>query len=487
MGWRSSPWGVTSGTSSVRLESQDFECDNVHVYELRGHERISEPFRFEVDVACLDDEGLDVSSMVAASVTLVFLEGDTEVRRLHGQIQTVEDRLETQAKHHSYRLVVVPRLCRLLLIETLDIHIDMSVPDIVRKKLELVSLQNTLDDRLIDSYPKREFIVQYRESDLAFLSRLLEHLGISYIFRHDDEEDRVQLVDSAGQFPALGTEVQFSARGEQSGVHRIVSRTTVIPTTYVVRDYNYRTPQVDIAGQYRADVGYAGGVVEFGNHTKSTSEAERMARVRGEEREARQLVYEGDSDIVAFTAGAKFHLTDHPRLEEELLVVSVEHRLVQPQMSSGAQTEPPSYRNSFVAIPASRTYRPPRVTPVPRIHGAITGIIERPVGASNRFPLIDEQGRYTVRFVFDTAVPGERQASHPVRLAQLSAGTRYGTHFPLRPGVEVIVVFIDGDPDRPIIAGAVPNPETSTPVTASEALKSRIKSESGVIIEFSDR
>ena len=473
---------------SVRLASEDFECDNLRVYKLEGFERISQPFRFEVDVVCLDRAGLDVAAVACADVTLLFSEGNELVRRVHGMIEAVRDRLETEAEYRSYRLRIVPRIRRLALVETLDVFTDMSVVQIAKKKLELVGLDDAVDDRLLDNYPVRDFVVQYKETDLDFVSRLLEHLGISYVFRHDDVQDRVVFVAAAGPFPPLDREVHYRGGGEPSEVHRIEARTAVIPSGYVVHDYNYRTPSLDLTGVHESSLGYAGAIVEYGNHTKNVAEATNLAKVRAQELEAKQLVYEGDSSLMVLNAGACFRLLDHRHIEDELLLVSVEHHMTQPAMMSGGANpeESPVYRNSFEAIPAGRTFRPPRATARPRISGVVTGIIEQPIGACNRYPLIDEHGRYTVRFLFDTAEPGERKASHPVRLAQLSAGSHYGTHFPLRPGIEVIVVFIDGDPDRPIIAGAVPNPEVGSPVTQREAMTSRIKTESGIVVEFTD-
>ena len=458
------------------------------MFKLEGVERISQTFEFSVDVTVLDPSGLDVADVAGADVTVVFLEDDEPVRSVHGMIEAVEDRLETEASHRNYRFDIVPHIRRFALIYMSDVFIDLSVPEIIEKKLGLIGLESAFDDRLMEKYPKREFVVQYKETDLDFVSRLLEHIGISYIFRHDDDTDRIVFLDSADSFPALDREVHYQGRGEHTEVHRIEAKTKLIPGFYVVSDYNYRTPGIDVEGSHKSQHGFGGGVVEFGTHNKTEADAMALAKVRGEEREAQQLVYHGESGIMALAAGSTFELADHPHVDDRLLLVAVTHHMVQPGMMTGGQeTEPPTYSNSFEAIPAARTYRPPRRTPRPKIAGIATGIIERPVGVSNRFPLIDDEGRYNVRFLFDTAAPGERKASHPVRLAQLSSGSSYGTHFPLRPGVEVMVVFVDGDPDRPVIAGAVPNPEEKSPVTRSESMKSRIKTESGVLVEFSDK
>jgi len=117
----------------------------------------------------------------------------------------------------------------------------------------------------------------------------------------------------------------------------------------------------------------------------------------------------------------------------------------------------------------------------------VTGLIENQVqGHVGKYAMIDHEGRYTVKFLFDTAPPGEAKASHAVRRIQPAAGPNYGMHFPLRPGVEVVLVFIDGDPDRPLIVGAVPNPVTPTPVDVNSSTKNRIKTESGVLFEIED-
>ena len=211
-----------------------------------------------------------------------------------------------------------------------------------------------------------------------------------------------------------------------------------------------------------------------------------FARVRAEERLATQLVYEGRSAIEHFSPGAYFEVQAHPTVNPELRIVEVEHRLSQPVALRGRDTEE-HYNNRFLAIEADLQYRPPRVTPVPRIYGIITGVIEPDIeGDVGKYAKIDEQGRYTVKFLFDTVAPGERKASRPVRRMQPSAGPNYGMHFPLRPGVEVAVTFVDGDPDRPLIVGAVPNPLTPTPVDQSTASKNRIKTESGVLFEIED-
>ena len=215
-----------------------------------------------------------------------------------------------------------------------------------------------------------------------------------------------------------------------------------------------------LTSTYEHSAGYAGGVAEYGSNHDTPEQGDRLARVRSEERDGQCRFFRGESDRAELTAGASVQLVGHPRLDDpSLLLVEVEHRGSQVVGTHGGDGSE-GYLNAFKAVDASRTYRPPRVTPRPRIHGVLTAITEPAAkGTSGRIAQIDEQGRYTVRFFFDAASgEGRVRSSAPVRMVQPHAGANYGMHFPLKPGIEVAVTFVDGDPDRPIIAGAVPNP-----------------------------
>lgn len=480
-----------AGDLEVRLESEHFSCDGIQVHRVSGREAISSLSSFDIEVVCLDGDAADPAAMEGAEATLVFARDGEEARRVHGMIAEIDDLLDTEVETRQLRLRLVPRAHRLTLVQTQEIFMDLAVPEIVKQKLELVELAagHDFDLRLRHDYPKREFVVQYKESDLAFVSRLCEHLGISFVFEQHDGRDRIAFIDHAGGFnpaPGLGA-VSFHGRGHQGRVHHIQARTRVIPKSYVQQDYNYRTPQVDLFETAEAPSGLGGGFVESGAHVKTPKEARHLAEVRAQEQEAAHHVFSGKSSLPELAAGARFRLEDHKHLGDiELLVVEIEHRATQATGLHGGQGER-SYANTFKAIDAGLTYRPPRVTPAPRIYGLVTGIIEPTMpGDESRFAKLDEHGRYTVRFLFDNAQHGQRRASRPVRMLQAHAGPGYGTHFPLKPGVEVLLSFIDGDPDRPLIVGAVPNPTTPSPVVAKNALVHRISTETGIVLTMKD-
>jgi type VI secretion system secreted protein VgrG len=476
----------------LRLDSQDFDTSRLQVRRVAGREAISQPFQFDVDFVVTDADGLDPDKVLGANASLVFERDGAEARTVHGMLTSLVDLLDTEPAHRTYRVRLVPRLHRLTFVEMQEVFLGLSVPDIIKQKLSLVNLgPSEVDLRLFDKYPTHELVVQYRETDLAFVSRLAEHLGIAYYFDHEGGADKLVFTDRNDGFarPERFTAMRFRGRGERRDVFRIEAERHLFPANYAVLDYDYRAPHLELTSSYEHPAGYAGGVAEYGAHHRTPADGDRLARVRAEEREGRCRFFRGESDLVELGAGVVATLEGHPHLDDpKLLVVEVEHRAAQVVGRHGGDGSE-GYANAFKAVDAFRPYRPPRVTPRPRVHGVLTAITEpAPKGTSGRIAQLDEHGRYTVKFFFDAAAgEGRQRSSAPVRMAQPHAGDGYGMHFPLKPGVEVTVSFVDGDPDRPIISGAVPNPVTASPVTKRDAVFNRIKTESGALIELKDR
>jgi type VI secretion system secreted protein VgrG len=470
----------------IRLESTEFPCEALEISKLEGIERISQLFSFELHLELHDEAAFSAKDMMAANASLVFIEDDVESRRVHGMIAEVVDELESESGRTSFRVRFVPRAFRLTLVKLQEVFLDTALPQIIEKKLGLVGLAEDFELRLAEEklYAEREFIVQYDETDLAFVSRLLEHVGINFYFEHGDGRDKIVFCDRNTGFGVAPNDgrVAYYPRGDKRGVYRMEARFSAVPSAYIVSDYNYETPLVDLAASCELSDGYGGGVIEFGTNLRDEAEASALARVRAEAHGATTTVFEGES-AQSFSGGMRMIVEGHPRLGAiELLVVEAKHSYVRrPNDESGGH-----YANTFKAIPAETPYRAPRVTPKPRIHGVLSGVVDAAPGVDTVTPWIDEHGRYLVRVFFDTAPPGERKASLPIRMAQAHSGANYGVHFPLRPGTEVLLVFVGGDPDRPIIVGSVPNMVTPTPVTNRDATYHRIRTASGVLVEIDD-
>lgn len=477
----------------MRLESSDFPCEHVQISRMSGEEAISRLFAFDLEIVVLTPGELTLEELVGAEADLVFTLSGDELHRVHGMVSGVEDLLDSQPLFRSFKLRLSPRAFRLTLVETQEIFLDLNVPDIIKNKLELVGLgPEDVQFRLMSTYPVREFVVQYMETDLAFISRLTEHLGISFFFEQREGKDVLVFTDHASGFPKIvrDTPVIFRPRGELCDVFALVQRRRVMPAAFVQQDYNYRTPLLDLTSTFDVPEGFAGGVVEYAQNPKTPEASQLLAKVRAEERYAETHYYEGKSDVCGFAPGIVFKLDDHPRLEggKDLLLVSVSHAMTQVVVGFSKDPDVTPYTNEFRAADAARVYRPARATRRPRIDGVLTGVIEPNVDSvMGQLAQLDEQGRYTVRFYFDPAPLGGRPLStHRVRMIQQHSGPNYGTHMPLKAGTEVLVVFVDGDPDRPLIVGSVHNPVTPSPVTSRNPSMHRIVTASGIMIEMKD-
>lgn len=480
----------------IHLESAEFPCEHLQVRALTGRERISRLYAFDVEIVCLRPVERLAERMLGAPVTIVVEHAvetrdglSQSARRLvHGTVTEVTDLLSNEADVRVLRARVAPRMARLALVETQDIFLGTSVPDILAKKLTLVGLGAAHEMRLLSKYEPRDFVVQYNETDLAFVSRLAEHLGIFFFFEENDGEELLVFADDTTWLhrTAPPEELTFRERGEARDVFELSATTRVVPAYYAVRDYNDQIPHVELTGEYRLSQGHAGGVCEFGTHHTTPDEGARLARVRAEERLSGQLVYAGKSALPRMCAGGRYSLEGHPELPSlAITVVEVTHTA---QLVAAMSGGPPSmgYKNTFLAVPAEAPYRPERITPKPRIHGLVHGIIDDRRTGSDQRAQLDEQGRYMVRFLFDTQPPGERDASASIRMVQPHAGEGYGFHAPLKPGTEVLVGFLHGDPDRPVIVGAVHNPLTPETVTRRNATTHRLRTSGGLTFDIVD-
>ena len=456
------------------------------VRRLHGREAISSLFHFTVDVVRKADEPLPEKIAAGAASALVFSQDDGQVTRtVYGMLAHVAATIDGDGSGScSYSLSLVPRAWRSTLITTQQVFMDLSVPELIQKKLGMVGLPaKDINNALLESYPTREFIVQYQENDVDFIGRLAEHLGISFYFDHSSGRDRIVFTDYNGGFlqdDAIAT-IHLSRRlDEPNSVYRLRRETTAVPRLYVAYDYNYRKPDLSLTAQQKVDVGYGGGIVEYGCHAKSLEESQQVASIRADELRCRQLCYSGVSSIPLLSAGLRTSFEGSDQFAGELLITEVDHKVE--VLADGTLR----YSNSFEALSAAQTFRPQRKTPKPSISGFVTGVVQGVAGAdSDEYAAIDEEGRYTVQFHFDSVLGKlNAKASRPVRMAQPFTGTSEGMHFPLKPGVEVAIAFANGDPDRPIIIGALPNHTTRSVVTNTNSTVNRIETSSGLVIQF---
>lgn len=468
----------------VRLSSEALDPLDVSVGAVVVREALSRPFEIEVDLT-IGDGTPDLDACVGQPIRVRVVQGDDVLRTIAGVVASADDLLTSDASGHhaAYALRIVPRLQLLSLNERLQVFREKSVPDIVRVVLERAGLKADQDFVLdLDRrYPVREFVVQYRESDLDFVTRLTEQVGITYFFTEDSGRDVVHFVDEDVGVD-LSTSLVHDERREGFGVHRLRRSLRAIPRSVRVDDYDYNRPMLALAAAAAIPGGVGDEVYEYGPNYVTPDEGQHLAHVRAEELRARRDVYEGTCSYPVLFAGARAAVEGTARGDLKLLVTEIEGRF---DVRASADAQGHVYDAEFRAIPREVAFRPARRTPRPRVHGMLTGVID--AEHKGEYASLDEHGRYRVKLLFDASGLKDGHASLPLRMAQSHAGQGYGMHFPLRPGVEVLIAFVDGDPDRPVIAGCVPNPLTPSPVNQQNGTKNVIRTGSNNEIHLDDQ
>jgi type VI secretion system secreted protein VgrG len=486
------------GIVHVRMQSEAFRTEGLQIARMRGEEQLNGLFSFELDMTeVAQDELLPVdlqkttTEMLGARASLVFERDGVAVRTVHGMISAVEEAIDTRAdkagEAGAFRATLVPRFFQSSLVCIHEVFLDLSIPEILTKKLANVELVVGADVelRLGGAYPKREFVVQYKETDLAFITRLCEYYGITYFFDHEGEVEKLVFVDRQSSFEV--SEPRSLGRGEGDEVIKWVkSHSRCVPGVRVMTDYNPVNPALELKQSAEVPGGFQGGVVDLVGKFKSQEQGTPLAGVRAEETECHRVVLRGQSGCVSFRPGLIVPIAEAPTLADPtFLITSIEHQITQQAGLLGANDELQAYVNTFHATRGATQFRPRLLTHQPKVHGVVTAFVEEHL-ASGQYAVLDDRGRYWVRFEFDA---GEHAAKHslPIRMMQPHAGASYGMHLPLKRGTEVMVAFLDGDVDRPVIVGSVPNELTQSPVNRSNyQINKLLKTETGIVIEARD-
>ncbi|MCC6559600.1 MAG: type VI secretion system tip protein VgrG [Polyangiaceae bacterium] len=461
----------------------------LRVRRLRSREGISRLYRAELLVETSSRDHLDpevIDALVGAPAYYAF--GEDEALPVHGILREVA-LAGASAGGVLYRVTLVPRLWTLTRAFRSRVFQDLTVPRIVEQVLLGAGLER--DDfalRIAAKHPAREYTVQYQESDLDFISRLMEYEGMFFFFEQAAHGEVAVVADGNQGAPALDPAlVPFLPPGGARlagarGVTDLSFRRRLVEQRIRLLDYNYRTPAVHLQAEAEADPAGAGERVVYGEHFKTPDDGARLAAIRAEERLARREVYAGRADHPGLHAGCRFTLEghEHAPLDQEYLVTDL-RRAADLAGREGDAAAPRPYRARFTAVPSRVAYRPPRDTPWPRIAGLLHARVDGVQRTS-----IDEHGRYKILLPFDSATPGTGRASRWMRMAQPLSGPSGKMHFPLEVGAEVLLGHIDGDPDRPILVASVPNHETPSPVVARNAMQSIIHTRNGIQMIFDD-
>jgi type VI secretion system VgrG family protein len=483
-------------TYTAIFHSEALSSDEVHVRQLDGHEGLSQLYAFDVVLEVLSGEplGFDAIDAILANDAYVAF-GDAHEHKVHGVVREVEMLSMSEPTPVLYHLRVVPKVFDTTLTAGSWVYQELSAPEIIKDVLKEAGLSegNDFEFRLTGSYPKIEYKVQYEETDFQFISRVAEHYGIFYFFEHGDEATKIVFADGNTAFTALADfeTLSYDARGGMTGPEARISALTRVcrPVTakVTVRDYNYRTPSVQLTASHDVSQSGIGQHVYYGDHFKDVAEGRKVARVRAQELFAQREMYTGVTAVRGLRAGHKFTVEGHhfDAMDQEYVVTDIRHSVHQEGTADGERGAH-AYRNEFSAISYAVPWRPQRVTPVPRIAGFIHGKIDAPADGVRSTP-VDEHGRYKVILPWDLAGAAGGKASRWIRMAQPASGGDYGVQFPLHIGTEVMLLHLNGDPDRPVIVSSVPNHETASPVTSANATQSKIRTRHGITVTLDDQ
>jgi type VI secretion system VgrG family protein len=476
-------------------------ADTFHLLQFDGEEEVSKLYHFELRLVSRDPD-IDFESVLQSSAQLaITAQGNT--RYLNGMLSEFEQRGQWQNGLYEYRAVLVPRLWIMAQSTQNQIFQEQTVPAIVESELGSVSNKGShplvrdglsVDDYeiyTIRDYDEREYVVQYKETDHNFISRLMEHEGIYYYFEQDETREKLIVTDAMAT-DEIGNDSYATFQTEASASHydtnvvyKLNRLQKQIPDSVLIKDFNYRSPSMPMQSDSVVDKNGVGFVTEFGAHFKEPEQGEVLATLRTEEYRCRQNVYTGESNIAAMTCAGLYSLGQHFRREynQTYMITRVRHSGSQ-EIESWGNVGSTQYKNEFDCIPSGLPYRPQRLTPKPKLYGIMNGTIDSELDTGRAD--IDELGRYKVMMPFDISGVGEGMGSRRIRMAQPYGGGGSGMSFPLVKGTEVIWTCIDGDIDRPIITGAVPNPLNPSVTTAENNTSNVIKTSSGITMGFHD-
>jgi len=472
------------------------------VVRFEGEEALGRCYRFRIELAS-ERQDLDPAALVGGRATLRMLRRERPELAFHGVVARFRQ-LHQAPPFCFYEAVLVPRLHLLSLSRHNQVFLDQSLPEFIAACLKDGGLE-ARDFRFAlardpGSWEQRDFLCQYGESHLDFVQRWLEREGLYYFFEQEDGEERVVITDSriahrsrtgepeARYHPASGL-AALHAEEVVTAFHGCCRRG---PARVVVQGGDELRPDLEVRGEAAVAGPGFGTAASFGEPCRTPAEATRLARAWAEAEACQATRFEGRGSAPFLQPGWQFRLGGHYRAEwdGDYLAVAVRHRgsqagfmLAGLERDPGAAEPEPGYENQFTALPAAVQFRPPRETPWPRIDGFLSATVD---GEGDGVHL-DEWSRYKVILPFDRSGRGGGKASAWVRMLTPYAGAGYGWNSPLHKGTEVLLSFIEGDPDRPVIAGAVPNPRTPSPVNADNPTQVVLRTAGGHQLAFEDQ
>jgi type VI secretion system secreted protein VgrG len=445
-------------------------ANDLQVFSLTGREAINQPFSFDIELVS-EQPSLDLETLMHKPA---FLQLSPDGNGIHGQIHRAAQG-DSGKRLTRYAVTLKPQLANLAHRINQRIFQNLNVPRIIGTVLEEHGIQsNAYIFNLGAIYPERIYCVQYDESDLQFIQRLCEEEGIHYHFQHSATAHKLVFGDNQAVFPKL-TPVAYQQDSGMVASDRVIRRfdlrleTRTSRTTR--RDYDFEKPRITLESEHRDDVipnledyDYPGRFIhrERGRH---------LAKRALERHRSDYQLAKGESDQPLLVSGHFLPLTRHTktRWNDLWLLTEVHHQGKQPQVLEESVTSDTAslkddfhqgYRNRFQATPWDVPNRPPLRHPKPRILGSQSAVVTGPEGEEIH---CDQYGRVKVQFHWDRQGQSDDKTSCWLRVSSAWAGAHYGGIAIPRIGMEVVVTFLEGDPDQPLISGCLYHKANTAP------------------------
>ena len=463
----------------------------------RGEEGISRLFRFEAELLADVKKEIAFEKLLGQKITIRLSLANNKPRYFSGVCNRFSQG-EADQVFCSYRMEIVPQLWLLTHTAQCRIFQQQSVPDIL--KVVFKGLDPNVTYQLSGQYPPRNYCVQYRESDFDFACRLMEEEGIFYFFTHSADGHKLVIADSPQGHPDLApaSKLTFQRAVQDTWIEdRVLTwqkRQELLTGQYTLWDHSFELPGknlqakgtitnnltvgkpthqlqagraegrevYDYPGAYavRFDGVSSGGGDQAAEVQKIFKDNDRTVAVRQQQQAALGVAIDGTSTCRQLTSGYKFTLEKHGHGDGGYVLTSVTHEVIVPVDYRSGAGKQFRYKNAFTALPLALPFRPQRATPRPFVQGTQTATV---VGPAGQEIFTDKYGRVKVQFNWDRDGKRDAKSSCWVRVAQMVAGKRWGASFWPRIGQEVVVAFLEGNPDAPIIVGSVYNAEQMPP------------------------
>lgn len=474
------------------------------VVGFKGTEALTRPYQVDIYVAVPAPAEIPEASVVGRPATLAIhpQSGDllgtiSALPVTYGGILARCQMIRATAAGTLYRATLVPRLWNLGQTRRNRVWTKMSIADIIKAVLSEEGVAR-FEFRASGGAAPQELVCQYRESSLDFIHRWMEREGLYYYFEQEGGAEKLVIVDSMTTHPpnAHGP-VRYRPGGGEGAAGRhfdsFVASASSLPATVRASDYDYSNPSVPVIGASPGG-GLVGEVAEWASDARvfDAGAASQYARVRAEALRSSGKEGRATGSALGLAPGHTFALEEHPHASLDKLYLVTRQTIIgrAPSAIRGWRLQELDGAEEVLSIeigtlPAEVQYREPRRTAWPRVDGYESAVVDGP--ADSQYAQIDPTGRYAVKLKFDEGPLTAGQASCFVRMMQPHAGAPEGKHLPLRKGTEVILIFLGGDPDRPVIAGAIPDATHPSVVTASNNTKNVLQTGSRNRFELEDK